>query len=45
MPSQYGELQPTSGEIGSGVWGTPVSCLGFVTAAMSPGWYTIHSEP
>ena len=37
MSSQYGELQPTNAEIGSGVWGTPakVSRLGFVTAATS----------
>jgi len=35
---QYGELRPTSGEIGSGVWGTPTNFNGFrVLAALLHG--------
>ena len=38
MSAQYGELRPTSGEMGSGVWGTPANFKGFgVLAALLHG--------
>jgi len=38
MSPQYGELRPTKGEIGSGVWGNPANFNGFcVLAALLHG--------